>query len=166
MDLYQQQSHLTEGREIVADEAYLTESMMEPTGKVVAGYQAAHAQLPGQAQRRRGRGLVEFIKSLRSDRTVQAVGGDDNEPADHHRRRAPAGAVFPEESYLNDERRIRSWLLTLDHKRIAIMYLVGSLIGLFLGGVFAMVLRLELLTPGPTIIEARTPTTGCSPCTA
>src|SRR5215475_9100177 len=68
----------------------------------------------------------------------------------------PSGPVFPKKSYLNDGTTIRSWLLTVDHKRIAIMYLVGTTFGLFLGGIFAMVLRLELLTPGPTIIEALT----------
>jgi len=67
-----------------------------------------------------------------------------------------SGAAFPKKSYLNDGTSIRSWLLTHDHKRIAILYLVGVLIALFLGGVFAMVIRLELLTPGPTIIEALT----------
>jgi len=40
VDLYQQPTKLTDGREILADEAYLTESMMEPTAKIVAGYQA------------------------------------------------------------------------------------------------------------------------------
>jgi cytochrome c oxidase subunit I len=71
---------------------------------------------------------------------------------------APAGAQpeFPKKHYLNDGTTIRSWLLTVDHKRIAIMYLVGTTIGLLLGGIFAMVIRLELLTPGPTIIEALT----------
>jgi len=68
----------------------------------------------------------------------------------------PAGAVFPEKHYLNDGTTVRSWLLTHDHKRIAILYLSSVIIALFLGGVFAMVLRLELLTPGPTLIEALT----------
>ncbi len=36
----------------------------------------------------------------------------------------PAGAVFPKKHYLNDGTTIRSWLLTHDHKRIAILYLV------------------------------------------
>src|SRR5512144_2031582 len=68
----------------------------------------------------------------------------------------PAGAAFPKKHYLNDGTSIRSWLLTHDHKRIAILYLVSVLIALFLGGILAMVIRLELLTPGPTLIEALT----------
>src|SRR5215470_8133981 len=69
---------------------------------------------------------------------------------------APSEPVFPKKSYLNDGTTIRSWLLTHDHKRIALLYLAGTIFGLFLGGIFAMVIRLELLTPGPTIIEALT----------
>ena len=57
-------------------------------------------------------------------------------------------------SYLVDGTSVMSWLNTRDHKRIAIMFLVAVLFFLFLGGMFAMVLRVELLTPGPTIISA------------
>ncbi len=57
----------------------------------------------------------------------------------------PAG-----DTYLNHERGILSWLFTLDHKRIALMYMVSVLSFFFLGGMFAMLLRTELLTPGPT----------------
>ena len=51
------------------------------------------------------------------------------------------------DNYLNHSRGIWSWLLTLDHKRIAIMYMVGILFSFLLGGVFALVLRTELLKP-------------------
>jgi cytochrome c oxidase subunit I len=69
---------------------------------------------------------------------------------------AAAGEVFPEHHYLNNGTTVRSWLLTLDHKRIALLYLSVVLVSFLLGGIFAMVIRLELLTPGPTIIEALT----------
>ncbi len=65
-------------------------------------------------------------------------------------------AVFPEHHYLNNGTTVRSWLLTLDHKRIALLYLSVVMVSFLLGGIFAMVIRLELLTPGPTIIEALT----------
>jgi cytochrome c oxidase subunit I len=64
--------------------------------------------------------------------------------------------VFPEHHYLNNGTTVRSWLLTLDHKRIALLYLSVVLVSFLFGGIFAMVIRLELLTPGPTIIEALT----------
>src|SRR5579885_2684256 len=59
-------------------------------------------------------------------------------------------------SYLTSETGIRSWLLTHDHKRIGVMYLVLTSLALATGGTFALLLRLELLTPGPTIMSAET----------
>src|SRR6185503_14138832 len=59
-------------------------------------------------------------------------------------------------NYLNADRGVWSWLTTIDHKRIGVMYLVSVLITFLLGGIFAMALRLELLTPGPTIMSANT----------
>jgi cytochrome c oxidase subunit 1 len=62
--------------------------------------------------------------------------------------------VYPEVNYLNADRGVWSWLTTIDHKRIAVMYLVSVLFAFLLGGIFAMALRVELLTPGPTIMGA------------
>src|SRR5262245_24317293 len=62
----------------------------------------------------------------------------------------------PGDNYLTHSRGILSWLFTLDHKRIGIMYLVGVLSAFFIGGVFAMLLRTELLTPGPTFNANKT----------
>ena len=54
---------------------------------------------------------------------------------------------FEEENYLNTEYGVRSWLLTRDHKRIGLLYLF-TLTGMFvLGGLAALGIRLELLTP-------------------
>ena len=50
-------------------------------------------------------------------------------------------------NYLNDEYGVLSWLLTRDHKRIAILYLVAVSVFFFVGGIFAFLMRLELLTP-------------------
>ena len=52
-----------------------------------------------------------------------------------------------EKNYLNVNHTIGSWLLTVDHKRIAILYLISVSIFFFIGGFFAMLIRLELLTP-------------------
>jgi len=77
VDLYQQTTKLTDGREIIADEAYLTESMMEPTVKVVAGYQPLMPNYQGKLTGPEAAAIVEYIKSLRSDRTAQAIGGEE-----------------------------------------------------------------------------------------
>jgi cytochrome c oxidase subunit 1 len=63
--------------------------------------------------------------------------------ADHH-----------DVDYLHDGKGLKSWLTTVDHKRIGIMYLWAILFMFFLGGVFAMMIRLELLTPKQTIMSA------------
>ncbi len=74
-----------------------------------------------------------------------------------HDAPASAGsAVYNTPNYLNAEIGVRSWLLTRDHKRIAIMYLVLTTSAFALGGIFAMLIRIELLTPGPTIMSALT----------
>ncbi|MCK6440946.1 MAG: cytochrome c oxidase subunit I, partial [Planctomycetes bacterium] len=53
-------------------------------------------------------------------------------------------------NYLNATKGLKSWLLTLDHKRIGIMYLVSVCIALALGGTFALLLRTKLLHGGYT----------------
>ncbi|HEY0708131.1 MAG TPA: cbb3-type cytochrome c oxidase subunit I, partial [Polyangia bacterium] len=63
---------------------------------------------------------------------------------------------MPAVHYMNADRGIKSWLFTLDHKRIALMYLVLTTLALFVGGVFAMILRMEHLSPGPTIMGPNT----------
>ncbi|KAA3611197.1 MAG: cytochrome c oxidase subunit I [Calditrichaeota bacterium] len=59
-------------------------------------------------------------------------------------------------NYLNEFKGIKSWLYTLDHKRIGVMYLFGVMISFLLGGIFAVVIRLELMSPGMDIITADT----------
>ncbi len=57
-------------------------------------------------------------------------------------------------NYLDCEKGIRSWIFTLDHKRIAVMYLATILFSFLLGGIFALLVRTELLTPTQTIMSA------------
>ncbi|HWO10861.1 MAG TPA: cbb3-type cytochrome c oxidase subunit I, partial [Polyangiaceae bacterium] len=56
--------------------------------------------------------------------------------------------------YLRAESGVRSWLNTRDHKRIALMFLVAVNLSLLLGGLFALLLRVELLTPERTVMSA------------
>ena len=60
------------------------------------------------------------------------------------------------ENYLNAEYGIRSWLLTTDHKRIALLYLISITFFFFIGGFFALLIRLELLTPAGDLVQADT----------
>jgi cytochrome c oxidase subunit 1 len=56
-------------------------------------------------------------------------------------------APYPRTHYLNATYGVKSWLLTKDHKRIALLYLASVTFFFALGGAFAVAIRLELLTP-------------------
>jgi cytochrome c oxidase subunit 1 len=59
-------------------------------------------------------------------------------------------------NYLTVTSGLKSWLLTIDHKRIGLMYLASVLFAFGLGGTFALLLRAELLTPDKTFVDAKT----------
>jgi cytochrome c oxidase subunit I len=65
-------------------------------------------------------------------------------------------ASEPSQHYLNCDYSVRSWLLTTDHKRIALLYLISISAFFALGGVMAGLLRLELLTPQGDLVQAET----------
>jgi cytochrome c oxidase subunit 1 len=67
----------------------------------------------------------------------------------------PAPADAPR-NYLNIAYGVRSWLLTTDHKRIALLYLISISAMFFLGGAFAVAIRLELLTPKGDFVQVET----------
>ncbi len=50
-------------------------------------------------------------------------------------------------NYLNHTRGIMSWIFTLDHKRIGMMYLCSVLLSFFVGGMLAVLIRLQLWSP-------------------
>ncbi len=62
----------------------------------------------------------------------------------------------PKHTYLNHEKGILSWLFTVDHKRIGLLYLGSITLFFFVGGLLALLLRTELLTPAQSIIDADT----------
>ncbi len=69
-----------------------------------------------------------------------------------------AEATVPEvkPNYLTADHGLKSWLLTLDHKRIGLLYLLGVSFFFLLGGIFAMLIRLELLTPAGDMVQPDT----------
>jgi cytochrome c oxidase subunit 1 len=60
------------------------------------------------------------------------------------------------ENYLNAGHGLKSWLLTVDHKRIALLYLISITFTFFIGGFFALLIRLELLTPAGDLVQSDT----------
>lgn len=59
-------------------------------------------------------------------------------------------------NYLNANYGWKSWLFTTDHKRIALLYLFSITAFFFVGGAFAVMMRLELLTPQGDLVSADT----------
>lgn len=57
----------------------------------------------------------------------------------------------PGKHYLNENTSVWDWMTTVDHKRIGLMYLVGSLTFFMIAGLLALLLRLVLLTPQHTL---------------
>jgi cytochrome c oxidase subunit 1 len=69
---------------------------------------------------------------------------------------AGAGHAVHHADYLEEPKGLWSWLTTVDHKRIGLMYMWSVLFFFLVGGIFALLIRLELLTPKQTIMDAET----------
>lgn len=61
-----------------------------------------------------------------------------------------AEATHDDSNYLNATSGFKSWFMTVDHKRLGIMYLATILTFFLIGGSFAMLVRYELLDAAPT----------------
>jgi len=57
----------------------------------------------------------------------------------------------PAKNYLNETTGLWSWMSTVDHKRIGIMYLGAVCFAFLMGGIFALLVRLSLLNPQHTL---------------
>ncbi|MBV9145722.1 MAG: cbb3-type cytochrome c oxidase subunit I, partial [Acidobacteria bacterium] len=63
---------------------------------------------------------------------------------------------MPTDTYLNSSYGVKSWFLTKDHKRIAVLYIVTISIFFLFGGLMASLIRLELLTPAGDLFQSDT----------
>lgn len=59
-------------------------------------------------------------------------------------------------NYLNWRKTVASWLLTTDHKRIGVLYLLSITAFFVVGGLYAAAIRLELLTPAADLLQKET----------
>jgi cytochrome c oxidase subunit 1 len=71
-----------------------------------------------------------------------------------HAEPAAPEPKIPAKHYLNTGSGVASWLLTKDHKRIALLYLITVSLMAGLGGFFASLVRLELMTPAGDLMSA------------
>ncbi len=86
-----------------------------------------------------------------STKQIDSIGAEG-----HERHRQVAAARPPRQHYLNASYGLKSWLLTTDHKRIGIMYLLSITFFFAIGGIYASLIRLELLTPQGDLVQADT----------
>jgi len=71
-----------------------------------------------------------------------------NAPAEHSKHER-------EVDYLRSKRGLMSWLLTVDHKRLGLMYLASVLLFFLIAGILALMLRAELFTPAQDYFSAK-----------
>ncbi len=57
---------------------------------------------------------------------------------------------------VEDKRGVLSWVTTVDHKRLGIMYGVAALVWFILGGIEALFIRLQLAVPNNSVLGAET----------
>ncbi|MEX0594094.1 MAG: cytochrome c oxidase subunit I [Balneolaceae bacterium] len=60
----------------------------------------------------------------------------------------------PRKTYLTEEKGLKAWLTTVDHKKIGLMYLGSIAFFFFVGGILALILRTELWTPAQNFLSA------------
>lgn len=84
-------------------------------------------------------------------------------PGGKQKENRVSGAQTQSESFfssqpagLSGKGLIASWLFSTDHKRIGILYMAGILSMLMVGMTLGLIIRLELIAPGKTLMEAQT----------
>ena len=165
---------------MTADDAYLREAILNPSQHMTQGYAPIMPTYQGQISEEGVIALVEYIKNLNSDYRIQQTlnttdmlpGSEGKAPA----AQAPVSqrngeamstntivslpdqstARIPKDNFITRENGLLSWLLTGDHKRIAILYLISITFFFFIGGALAGLIRLELLTPQADLMATDT----------
>ena len=66
----------------------------------------------------------------------------------------PTNTAGESPNYINWEKGFMSWWMTIDHKRLGLMYLVSILTFFIVGGIFALIVRAELMFPGTQLYSA------------
>ena len=135
----QSQVTLANGEKVTADEAYIRESILTPTGQDGAGYQPLMPTFQGVVSEEQIAQLTAYIKSLARSRPARGGARDAPAPAPRagtrtrrtHEVRAneldSEASIAKPTNYLNATHGAASWFLTKDHKRIALLYLYRRL---------------------------------------
>ena len=177
--LFGRRVFLTNNQTLTADESYIRESIENPSAKVVAGFNPIMPTFQGQVTPEQLIQIISYIKSLQVT-GAQAAPPSSPAPSTTDNQPAPSAVATPQliqsnfavaimkafetfetptpgrVNYINAEYGLKSWLLTKDHKRIALLYLGSISAFFFIGGLYAMFIRLELLTPQGDLLSSTT----------
>ena len=150
---------LSDGTTVIADDAYIRDSILQPGKQIVASFAPIMPSFAGVIGEDDLVKLVAYVESL----AAQAAG---RKPA-MSQAVADAGLLQREmKSYLADGFSLRSWLLTTDHKRIAVLYMVSITIFFFIGGIGGSADALQPYRAARACCHRPRPITDCSPCMA
>ena len=159
--------------QVLVNDAYLRDAILNPSQHVTAGYAPIMPTYQGQISEDGLIDLVEYLKTLntqlprpadadhigvRPGGASGARGGETMSATSTTILNLPdqSTATVPKKNYITAEHGLLSWLLTGDHKRIAMLYLISITFFFFIGGAFAGLIRLELLTPQPDLVASDT----------
>src|SRR5207248_884931 len=115
---------------------------------------ADHAHVSGPGERGRPAEAARLCTVARRAARGHIAEGTEMTSVTYHDVRLMEPAKT--RNYLNVDYGALSWLLTKDHKRIGILYMISISIMFILGGFFAMMMRLELLTPEGDLLTSDT----------
>ena len=144
--LYMSPVPLADGRTVIADDRYIHDSIVYPKEQVVASYAPIMPSFKGVISEEDLMKIIAYIKSLAAARRAGVTAMST----------ALVGLHADHDNYLTDEKSIWSWLLTTDHKRIALLYFASITAFFFLGGAAAALMRLNLMTPNGLIVDHET----------
>ena len=157
--IYNRPVALSDGSVVIADEQYLHDSILLPNKQIAAGYEPKMPTYQGQLTRGRGHGAGRLHQVTR-----RPPREDDHER--HRHSRKPARSPSAPSRATCTRPPLRSWLLTTDHKRIGILYMVSITLFFFIGGAAATLMRHRAAHARRACSWRRIPTTGSSRSTA
>ena len=162
--IFNKEQLMQDGQRVKADEAYLRESILAPRAKIVAGYGPLMPSYDGQLSEEQLFDLIAYIKSIQSPAPGTAPAAAPPPAPGRRCAMTTARRSIPPPPHLRRPAHhlhehgttLRSWLLTTDHKRIALLYLGAITIFFAIGGAAATLIRLELFTPEADLLKADT----------
>src|SRR6185312_10984569 len=106
------------------------------------------------ADRRRLRARHALVRRQSDRGRSHPAGGLHQVLGRCRKARTMTDATITATNYLTADNRLRSWFLTTDHKRVAILYFASITMFFAVGGTAATLIRLELATPAADLVTS------------